>query len=353
MKKALLYKKLPNKKVQCLTCNRKCLISPGQLGFCQTRINKDGTLYTLIYGLSSGIQVDPIEKKPVFHFKPGSLCFSVGTYGCNFRCKFCQNWNISYANASELKIQPCLPAGRNEKFKIEPEKLIKMAINAGADGIAFTYNEPAIWLEYCLDVFRLVKKTNKNYYTCWVTNGYGTKEAIDLIAPFLDIYRVDLKSFQDKFYKELIGIPKASVVFETTKYLHRKFSQIHIECVTNIVPGWNDDKDNLKKIALWIKTNLGPKTPWHVTRFYPDALMNDISPTPADTLLKTQKIGQEQGLKFVYIGNLQTEKGENTYCPKCQTLVIKRGFKTEILNLKNVKGRGYCQKCGQDLNLLL
>ena len=350
MHPAILYRKLKNKAVQCGVCQRRCKIDEGQIGFCKTRVNQGGKLYTTIYDVVSSCNNDPIEKKPVFHYQPRSLCLSLGTFGCNFRCKFCQNWDISYADASKEKII-------NGQQKISPKQAVKMAFKLGSKGIAWTYNEPAIWLEYSLDCAKLAKSSPASrfhfpasiLYTCWVTNGYATKEVIDLIAPYLDIYRVDLKSFEDKFYQKLIAVPKAAGVFEVTKYIHDKYPKIHLECVTNIIPGWNDDKKTLKEIAVWILKNLGPKIPWHVTRFYPAAQMMDVPPTPAGTLIEARKLGFKAGLEFVYIGNLATETGENTYCPKCKTLNIRRSFyQTEILA---VDRKGCCSKCGEDLNL--
>jgi len=303
----------------------------------------------------------------VFHYKPNSLCFSLGTFGCNFRCKFCQNYDISYVDLSK-NFSPT----SNYSFQLlTPKQAVETAINLKSQGIAFTYNEPTIWLEFSLDCFKLAKgkkhlrgggiaaeggkgHLKDELYTVWVTNGYATKETIDLIAPYLDIYRVDLKSFDDSFYQKLINVPKASVVFETTKYLHDKYPKIHIECVTNIIPGANDSKENLKKIARFIYKNLGPLTPWHVTRFFPAAQMMDTLPTPPETIINAKKIGLAEGLAFVYIGNILTEKGENTYCPKCKTLNIERnGYQVKIFAVKEKTGRGYCQNCGQDLNLIL
>lgn len=382
MKEASLYKKLPGKKVRCGVCQRGCVILPDSSGFCQTRINKNGKLYTAIYGLVSCANNDPIEKKPVFHFKPGSLCFSLGTYGCNFRCKFCQNYDISFTDSSEVSLlistssstPPTSHFSSKTENYLSPEDTVKTAINLKSQGIAFTYNEPAIWLEYSLDCAKLAKGNlhlpgggvpaldagrhleGEELYTCWVTNGYATKETIDLIAPYLDIYRVDLKSFDDSFYQKLIAVPKAAGVFEVTKYVHDKYPKIHLECVTNIIPGWNDSEDNLKKIADWIVKNLGPLTPWHVTRYCPvtyNSLLPDY-PTPTETLSKARQIGQKAGLAFVYPGNIETKTGENTYCPKCQTLNIKRNnYQTEVLAVKKKGGCGYCQKCQQDLNLII
>lgn len=341
-KEALLYQKLSDNTVRCLVCERKCLISENSTGYCQTRFNQKGKLYSLVYGVISSLNNDPIEKKPVFHYQPGSFCLSLGTFGCNFRCLFCQNWEISFAKKEQL--QNLSPVS-----KTSPEKIIKLARQSHSAGIAITYNEPAIWLEYSLDVFKLAKK--ENLYTVWVTNGYATQQTLELIAPFLDVYRVDLKSFNDTFYQKLINVPKAAPVFENTKYLHDRFPQIHLECVTNIIPGWNDQPENLKKIARWIKDNLGPQTPWHVTRFYPAAQLLDIPPTSPDTLFQARKIGQDEGLEFVYIGNLAVEEEDDTFCPKCGNLAIQRnGYSTKILN---VDPSGSCLTCHYPLNIKL
>jgi len=339
VKETLLYQKLPGGKTRCGICQRRCLISENEWGYCQTRVNQKGKLYTSIYGIVSSANLDPIEKKPVFHFKPGSNCLSLGTYGCNFRCKFCQNYSIAHANMASLNLE-------GQKL-LSPKEAIKIALKSNAQGMAITYNEPAIWLEYSLDVFKLAKK--ENLYTVWVTNGYGTKEALDLIAPFLDVYRVDLKSFDNKFYQKLIKVPQAKPIFETTKYISQKYPQIHLECVTNIIPRWNDHPKNLISLAKWIKENLGPKTPWHVTRFYPDAELTNVPPTPPETLFKARKIGLKQGLKFVYIGNMPVEKEDDTICSKCGNLAIRRtGYLTEILG---VEKDGTCSDCGENLNI--
>ncbi len=340
MKEAILYKKLKNKNVRCNVCQRRCVIATGKAGFCQTRVNKNGTLYTSVYAIASAIHNDPIEKKPVFHYKPGSLALSLGTYGCNFRCQFCQNWEISWVDGVHEAMHGT---------KIMPREAIELAKRHHSSGIAITYNEPTVWLEYSLDVFKLAKKAG--LYTCWVTNGYATKEAIDIIAPYLDIYRVDLKSFDDNFYQKLINVPKATPIFKTTEYLHNQYPQIHIECITNIIPTWNDSDENIKKIAKWIKTNLSATTPLHVTRFFPCARLTNVPPTPPETLLRARKNAMKEGLKFVYTGNLAVDKEDNTYCPKCSVLCIERkGYLTKILS---VNKKGHCTKCGEDLNIIM
>jgi pyruvate formate lyase activating enzyme len=338
MTEALLYQKLPGNKVRCGVCQRRCLIAEGKTGYCQTRINHQGKLYSSIYGVVSSLNNDPIEKKPVFHFYPGSSCLSLGSFGCNFRCLFCQNWEISWADGVRES---------ERSQRLAPAQVVALAQKYQSAGIALTYNEPAIWLEYALEVFKLAK--TKKLYTVWVTNGYATPEALDIIAPYLDVYRVDLKSFADKFYQQLIKVPKAEPIFRTTKYLHDRYPQIHIECVTNIIPGWNDNPQMLKKIAAWIKNNLGPKTPWHLTRFFPCAELTNVPATPEKTLLAARKIGLQAGLQFVYLGNLEVDTEDDTFCPKCRTLVIKRdGYAVKILA---VSKDGRCLKCDENLNI--
>lgn len=340
MTQALLYQKLPGNKVRCQVCQHLCLISEDQWGYCQTRVNKKGKLYSAVDKIASAVNNDPIEKKPVFHYQPGSFCFSLGTFGCNFRCKFCQNWEIAWANGKEKA---------SLGTKIPPQKAVDLTKKAGSAGIAITYNEPTIWLEYSLKVFKLAKKAN--LYTVWVTNGYATRQTIDLIAPYLDVYRVDLKSFNDHFYQKLIGIPKAAGIFEMTKYVHDQHPKIHLEGITNLIPTWNDSEKDLKQMANWIRKNLGPKTPWHVTRFFPYAKLTSVKPTPPETLFKARKIGQKAGLEFVYIGNLAVDKEDDTFCPKCGQLAIRRnGYSIEVLG---VSKKGKCSKCGEDLNIIL
>lgn len=251
----------------------------------------------------------------------------------------CQNWTISHMDGASLNL--------DQEKHLSPQEAVKLAQNSGASGIAWTYNEPAIWLEYSLEGAKLAKKAG--LYTCWVTNGYASKEAIDTIAPFLDIYRVDLKSFDDRFYQKLIGVPQAKGVFKMTQYVKDKYPQIHIECITNVVPKWNDSDSNLKRIANWIVKNLGKKTPWHVTRFFPYANLTDVPPTPPKTLYQARKIGMKAGLEFVYIGNLDVDKEDDTYCPQCKNLAIRRtGYQTEVLG---VDKDGNCEDCGEDLNI--
>lgn len=339
LKEALLSEDLTQGMIRCGICQRRCKIPRGGVGYCRTKINYEGVLYDTIYGVISSAAADPIEKKPVFHYKPGSMVFSVGTLGCNFRCVFCQNWKIAYADSVESAAGSC-------KTGITPELLVRMAIDNGCGGVAWTYNEPGIWLNYTLDCARLCKE--HGLYTIYVTNGYATPEHLDMIGPYLDVYRVDLKSMDDDFYKKLIKVPSVQGILDVTIRAKKEWG-MHIECVTNIIPGWNDSEDNLTRTAKWIVDNLGDHTPWHVTRFFPYGELSDIPPTPPETLEAAVRIGQQAGLKFVYLGNYQTQTGENTYCPRCGNLAIERsGYTTNIVGLND---DGKCKVDSEDLNI--
>ncbi|MHB9035370.1 MAG: AmmeMemoRadiSam system radical SAM enzyme [Armatimonadota bacterium] len=339
LKEAVLAENLEKNRVGCNICQRRCRISEGGAGYCRTKVNYRGTLYDTIYGVISSAAADPIEKKPVFHFKPGSRCFSVGTLGCNFRCVFCQNWQIAYADSVESGSGSC-------RTGVTPELLVAMAKDNRCEGVAWTYNEPSIWLNYALDCAKLCKQ--EGLYTVYVTNGYATPEGLDLIGPYLDVYRVDIKSMDDHFYKELIKVPSHQGILEVAERAQKEWG-MHVECVTNIIPGWNDSEDNLTKTARWIADTLGPKTPWHVTRFFPYGELSNVPPTPSATLEAAVQIGKNAGLQFVYLGNMATETGENTYCPKCGNLaVIRSGYETQVIGVTN---EGKCVKDSEDLNM--
>lgn len=338
LREALLQEKLDKGRARCNICQRRCSIPEGKAGYCMTKINIGGTIFTTIYGVISSAAADPIEKKPVFHFKPGSLCYSVGSLGCNFRCLFCQNWQIAFADAVQ-------PSGLCQNG-FSPEDLIKSAQQTGCQGIAWTYNEPGIWLNYTLDCAKQAKAAG--LYTVYVTNGYATEEHLDMIGPYLDVYRVDIKSMSDDFYRKLIKVPSVSGILSVAERAKTKWN-MHIECVTNIVPTWNDSEENIRKTARWIRDQLGDLTPWHVTRFFPYAKMQDVPPTPPDALIKAVQMGKEEGLKFVYIGNLATPTGENTYCYTDGTLAVERsGYRTKILA---AGPDGTCMTDGTDLNI--
>jgi pyruvate formate lyase activating enzyme len=298
--------------------------------------NKEGTLFNLNYAKVSSVAADPIEKKPLFHFYPGTLCFSLGTLGCNFHCQHCQNWEISTADSSGLW-QGCR--------EIQPQASIDLARQYDCQGIAWTYNEPAVWFEYTLDSARLAREND--LYTVYVTNGYATSEALDAIGPYLDAWRVDIKGFSDDFYKTLTKIPRWREILDVTTRAKNKWN-MHIEVITNIIPTMNDDDIQLEGIANWIRNELGELTPWHITRFYPHYHIMHLPATPIETIEHACEIGHNAGLKFVYAGNVPGHQSENTTCHSCGKLNVQRfGYRTEIKGLNGSK----CSFCGAELNI--
>ncbi len=335
MHEAVLYEKLPDSRVRCHTCQWRCRIGPEKFGVCGMYQNKGGTLYNLNYAKVSSAAADPIEKKPLFHFFPGTLVFSLGTLGCNFHCKHCQNWEISTANSSSLW------HGCRE---IQPQASIELAQKYHCQGLAWTYNEPTIWFEHTLDSAKLAKENN--LYTVYVTNGYATPEALDTIGPYLDAWRVDIKGFSDEFYKALAKIPRWREILEVTKRAKNKWN-MHVEVVTNIIPTMNDDDQQLEGIANWIRDELGELTPWHVTRFHPHHHMMHLPPTPLATIEHAYEIGRKAGLKFVYAGNVPGHQSESTRCYACGKLNVQRfGYQTRVEGLEGSR----CQFCGAELN---
>jgi len=331
-KEALLYEKLAGGRVRCNVCQWRCLVNPGKLGVCRMRINRDGSFYTMNYAEISSAVADHIEKKPLFHFFPGTYAFSLGTWGCNFHCKGCQNWGISCVDIPDTSQQ------------LLPEQAIELTKKQNCQGIAWTYNEPTVWFEYTLDSARLAKENN--LYTVYVTNGYITPEALDTIGPYLDAWRVDVKGFSDGFYSKLAKISQWRGILDVAKRAKEKWN-MHVEVVTNIIPTMNDDEEQLRGIATWIRDDLGELTPWHVTRFHPMYDYDGLSVTPVDTLERAYKIGREVGLKFVYLGNVPGHEYENTVCYSCGNLNVRRvGYDVQIEGLDGSK----CKFCGSELN---
>ena len=332
---ALLYEKLPGSLVRCHTCQWGCKIAPDKFGVCGMYQNKGGILDALNYALVSSTAIDPIEKKPLFHFFPGSSVFSVGTLGCNFHCVHCQNWEISMADTRTV---------RRICQEMSPELLSESAQRDGCQGVAWTYNEPAIWFDYTLDSAKVAKKAN--LYTVYVTNGYSSTEALDTIGPYLDAWRVDIKGFSDDFYRDLAKVPHWQEILETAKRAKTKWN-MHVEVITNVIPTMNDDDRQLTGIAQWIHDELGELTPWHITRFYPHHNLANLPPTPVATLEHACNIGEKAGLKFVYLGNVPGHSKENTICYSCGKLVVERlGYRVKVVGLEGSK----CRFCGTDLN---
>ncbi|OGY42397.1 MAG: AmmeMemoRadiSam system radical SAM enzyme [Candidatus Buchananbacteria bacterium RBG_13_36_9] len=347
MKLAQFWVKKTKNNIQCQLCNHYCLISEGKTGICAVRKNIKGKLYSLVYGKVIAANIDPIEKKPLFHFQPGSLSYSIATVGCNFRCVHCQNADIS--QYAEKKFEADFIPGRETK----PEEIIDQAKAAGCQSIAYTYTEPTIYAEFALDCMKLAKKVGLR--NIWVSNGYTAKEAWPKILPYLDAINVDLKFFNNKTYLKICGA-KLQPVLDNLKLLKKSAKggtasggkKVWTEVTTLIIPGLNDSDKELLQIAQFIKKELGAETPWHISRFFPQYKLRDQNPTEEDSIYKAVSIGKEAGLKYVYGGNIVSDSLENTYCPSCNQLVIKR-FGYQIERLDNV---GRCPKCGYKIVII-
>ena len=332
-KQAVLWDKKEGDKVACKLCSWRCIIPEGKTGYCAVRKNIDGELYSLNYHKVCAESPDPIEKKPLFHFLPETKSFSISTPGCNFRCGFCQNWQIS---------QMALEYGDIEGRDIPPERIVKEAKRSGCRSIAYTYTEPTIFMELCADCGMLAKK--EGLANIFVSNGYLTDEAVDFAADWLDAINIDLKSFNPDYYKKLC---KATLqpVLDTISYIAAN-TDIWMELTTLVIPGQNDSDDELKSIAGFIAENAGCDTPWHISRFYPMYHMDSAGPTPAETLQRAYDIAKDAGLNYVYIGNLPSADGESTYCPDCGERLIERvGYLTRSNKIKD----SACPQCGANI----
>jgi pyruvate formate lyase activating enzyme len=308
MKEAMLFERLDKGRLRCNLCAHHCVIAVGKLGVCKVRQNVDGSLYTLVYDRIISQNVDPIEKKPLYHFYPGSKSYSIATPGCNFRCRWCQNWEIS-----QMPREQHFVAGR----EASPEQIVSGAQRSGCRSIAYTYTEPTIFFEFAYDTARLAQVAGiANVY---VTNGYMTAEMLALLHPYLDGANVDLKAFRKKTYQRMIGAGLEPVL-DSMKRM--KSLDIWLEVTTLVIPGINDDPQELREMAQFISQELGTETPWHISRFHPGYRMADRPPTPALTLQQAQEIGFEEGLYYVYQGNVAGES--NTYCHMCGQLLIRR-----------------------------
>ena len=328
MQEARFWEKGTDGTVHCRLCRFYCHIADGRRGICGVRENRDGTLFTLVYGRSVAGNIDPIEKKPLFHLLPGSPSYSIATVGCNFRCLHCQNFQI----AQWPRDNDSIPGE-----DLAPDEIVRLAVESGCKSISYTYTEPTIFFEYAYDTAVLAR--NAGLKNIFVTNGYTSAEALEAIAPFLDAANVDLKGFSDNFYREVTGASLEGVL-ETLK--HYKRLGIWIEVTTLLIPDHNDGREELQQLAEFISLELGIETPWHVTAFYPTYKMADEVPTPVETLLKARQIGIDAGLQYVYTGNVPGADGESTVCPKCGKVVVGRhGFRLTGNSLEN----GKCTYC--------
>jgi len=334
MREAMFYEKLEDKLVKCNLCSHRCSrIADSKRGICGVRENRDGKLFSLVYGRVAARSVDPIEKKPLFHFLPGSRSYSIATVGCNFRCDNCQNYDIS-----QLPKERNIIVGQD----VSPEEIVSAAKRNNCESIAYTYSEPTIFFEYAYDIAKHAKKEGiKNVF---VTNGYITPEALQEISPYLDAANIDLKSFSDDFYRKNCGARLEPVLDSIRLY---KSLGIWTEITTLIIPTLNDSEEELRKIAEFIKNEVGEETPWHITQFHPTYKLIDLPRTPVTLLRKAREIGLEAGLRYVYEGNVPGENGENTYCHNCGKLLIRR-FGYQILENK-IKNSA-CTYCGAKID---
>ncbi len=350
MKKAVIYKKLSNKVVECLACSWYCKIPENMVGLCATRYNMGGNLYSLVYGRPVGLAIDPVEKKPLYHFLPGSKILSFGTVGCNFGCLFCQNFEMSQTNKNVIKNI------KNKKYlkktldkiidqfssQMSPIQIIKLALKNQVQGIAYTYNEPAIFVEFAYETAKLAKRYGlKNIY---VSNGFESPEAFSYIKKYLDAINIDLKSFRNEFYNK-ICFSKIEPVLKNIKIFFK--SGIETEITTLIIPTLNDSLEELQDIAKFL-ASISKDIPWHISAFYPAYKMISFPPTPHETLDKAYKIGLDQGLKYIYQGNVYNPEKSSTFCPKCKILLIKRenyDVSIEKIDLKN----GRCLNCHEKI----
>jgi pyruvate formate lyase activating enzyme len=326
MHEALHYKKIKNKTVQCHLCPKFCLLKQGERGNCRARKNINGNLISLVYARPCSIAIDPIEKKPLFHFLPGSAAYSLGTAGCNLHCQWCQNWEISQSNPEDIPSK-----------EIEPEQIVQNAIDNNCKTIAYTYTEPTIFYEYVLDTAKIARKNKIKNVT--VTSAYINKEPLNKLYRYIDGTNIDFKGFTEQFYKKYC-FATLQPVLDAIKEIHK--IGVWIELTNLVIPTINDDLKKIKEISLWIKNNLGTNIPLHFSAFYPCYKMMNLPRTSPDILLKARQTALKTGLNYVYVGNVMTEEAENTYCPKCKELLIERkGFSITKNNIKNRK----CPKC--------
>lgn len=317
--------------VHCLLCPRSCVIQMGRRGYCTVRINKDGMLYTLGYGNPIAVHVDPIEKKPFFHVLPGTEAFSIAVAGCNMRCLFCQNWQISQARPDEVTA-----------YDMAPEDIVKEAKNSGCPFIVYTYTEPTVFYEYMLDISKLARSRGlkAGMHSC----GYINEEPLNELLKYMDAVNVDLKSFNPEFYRKMGAMAELEPVLNTLKTIKRQ--GVWLEITNLIIPGQNDDPEEIKKMCVWIKDNLGDEAPLHFSRFMPSFRLQNLPPTPVEKLEEAYKIAKAAGLKYVYIGNVPGHIYENTYCPRCgKTAVHRVGYRVLENNIVN----GKCKFCGEKI----
>lgn len=328
MKLANWWKTQANGKILCTLCPRYCAIGEGQIGFCFIRQNHEGKLYSTGYGRPTGFGIDPIEKKPLYHFMPGTKTLSFGTAGCNLGCKFCQNWHMSKAKLDDVN-----------SLEVSPDGVIDLALRQKIPSISYTYNDPTIFGEYVIDISKIGREVGIK--SVMVTAGYIDKEARKDVYKYIDAANVDLKAFTEMFYHKLT-FSHLDLVLDTLVWLKRE-TDVWFEITNLMIPGENDSQEETKKMCDWILNNLGDSIPLHFTAFHPDFKLNDRVRTPSSTLMNARNIATSLGLKYVYVGNIYDRDGQTTYCPNCKTKLIERDWHSVRKN--NLKD-GKCYKCG-------
>jgi len=322
-----LYKKLEGRKVICEVCPNLCLLAPGDRSVCRSKVNMDGKLYSLAYGNPCSVNTDPIEKKPLFHFKPRIKALSLATTGCNFRCLNCQNWEISQAKPHEVPYT----------YNLFPDEVIEAALKSRAESIAYTYSEPVTFFEYMIDTARLARQAG--LYNLWVSNGYINQKPLLALCEVLDGATINLKAYSDAVYRGLNG-GRLQPVLDTFKTLHDQ--NIHFEIINLVVPGYTDDDKMVKEMCAWILKSIGPDHPLHFLRFFPRYKLDRLPPTPVSTLTRYRKMAMQDGIRYVYVGNVARHEGNNTYCHNCKNLLIERqGYFIPTYNLVGNK----CKFC--------
>lgn len=340
MHKCRNYKQLSPENIQCLTCAHYCKIKPGQVGICGIRQNQEGKLYLLTYGKAAAAQVDPIEKKPFFHFLPGSTAYSFGTLGCNFRCANCQNCDISQMFDAKGNV------GQFKKIhwgqSLSPEQIVEAALNTKCQSIAYTYNEPTVFLEYAIDTMKLAKQ--KGLKNVWVSNGFMSPETVDLILPYLDAINIDIKSFDDAFYQTNCGARLQPVLDNCKRFVE---AGVWLEITTLIIPTLSDDKRMLRQLAKFIKRELAGFVPWHLSAFSGEISwkLQNLSETDPALIAEAYRLGKDEGLKYVYAGNLWDVSLSSTHCVKCRRLIIQR----EGYAVQRFDDAGLCKHCGREI----
>jgi len=322
------YEKLPHKKIRCQLCPRACVIDDLERGYCGVRENRNGVYYTLVHSRPCSVHIDPIEKKPLFHFLPGTSAFSIATVGCNVECVFCQNWEISQMRPEQA-----------QNYDLPPQAVADLAAQKQCASIAYTYTEPVVFEEYMFDCATAGR--NRNVRSVMISNGYIQEKPMIELCSVLSAVKIDLKAFTQKFYSDLVS-GELQPVLDTLKLLAKQ--KIWLEIVYLVIPTKNDDQGELREMCQWIARDLNTDVPLHFTRFYPQYRLKNLSPTPAVTLRSAREIALKEGLHYVYTGNMPGDEGENTYCPKCREAIIRRvGYQI----LKNDLVDGKCNKCGQ------